>query len=96
MKDNIIMPKTKDKTGRLTFFIFEIAAVSLAFFIFIAAIVMAALTRTFMAFFEYFMIAIGVCLFIYALGRLIDLSYVKAESKCDCGPDCDCNKEEKE
>lgn len=93
--ENLIKPVSENKTGRLTFYIFEIASAALAFLILIAAIVIAALTSSFMNFFEYFLIDIVVFLFVYGLGRLIDLSFAKLDKKCNCDENCDCKKEDK-
>ena len=97
--ESIIKPTTQNKTGRLTFYIFEIAGAAFFGILFIAAIVVAALTRSFMTWLEYFMAGIIICLVLYGLGRLIDLSYTKVEAltcECDCGDDCDCHHEHEE
>ena len=99
MNNNLITPNTQNKAGRLTFYIFEIAGAAIFGILFIAAIVMAALTRSFMTWLEYFMAGTIICLVLYGIGRLIDLSYVKAEvltCDCECGDDCDCHHDHEE
>lgn len=93
MFNNLIKPVTNNKTGKVTFYIFEITAAALAFLTFISSIVMAAITKSFMTFLEYFLIAVFVFLLVYALGRIIDLNFANTEKKCNCGDDCDCNKD---
>ena len=93
MNNNIIKPNTSNKAGRLTFYIFEITAVAIFGIMFISAIVLAALASSFLSFIQWFVIGTFASLVVYAFGRLIDLSYLKAEAltcECDCDDDCDC------
>ena len=72
-------PTTENKTGKLTFYIFECTAACLGFIFFIMAIVSGAQGRSFGLFLEGFINAVIVTLAFYWLGRVIDLLYVKKQ-----------------
>ena len=88
--DNIIKPCTKNKGGRTLFYIFEIASVAFFAIMFIAGIVVGALSSSFLGFFQYFMVGTVLLFAMYGLGRIIDLLYTKNECNCDDNCDCGC------
>ena len=101
MNNNILKPNTENKAGRITFYVLEISALAVFCIMFISAIVIAALASSFLSFIQWFIMGTVAALVLYALGRLIDLSYVKAENsfyyeECDCEDHCDCGCEDHE
>ena len=79
MEGNFVKAYSKNTTGKVTFYLFEIAALVVCALFFVLAIVRATQYRDFWTFFEYFAQGVVYTLALYGLGRLIDLKLAKAD-----------------
>ena len=80
---NIFTPNSKGTAGKVTFFIFEIAALVVFAFFFIFAIIDAARLDSFVLFMQEFFQGVIYTLLIFGFGRVIDLLYSQTEGKAE-------------
>ena len=82
MEGNFVKAYSKNTTGKVTFYLFEIAALVVCALYFVLSIVRAVQFGDFVTFLEYFMQGVIYGLILYGLGRLIDLKLAK-EDHCE-------------
>lgn len=79
MEGNFVKASSKNTNGKVTFYIFEFAALAVFAIYFILGIIFAAKSSSFAVFVEAFVQSIFYGLVLYGLGRLIDLKLAKAD-----------------
>ena len=75
--ENIFKPTTENKSGRVLFYIFEIAALAIGVLYFIMGLVYAIQLSSFAAFVSELLAGVLYMLLLYGIGRIIDLLYTK-------------------
>lgn len=92
MENNIFAPCTRNKKGKVLFYVFEIAAAALCLIYFIFGIVRAARWSDFGTFVDCFATGLFNTLVLFGFGKIIDL----LSCKHDCKTDKETKKEDKE
>ena len=81
MENNFLKASSKNKAGKILFYIFEIAAACIGFILFIMSIVNAATFENFSIFIDGFLNVVMSTLIIFGIGKVIDLLYCANDSK---------------